>query len=147
MQPPRIWGETMDLSQMSLFRMARQKMGWLGLRQSVLAQNIANGNTPGYRSKDIEALDFSRELSRVRQVKMAGTRGNHLSGSVAKPDYRVENSRLRDVYEVKPDGNSVVMEEQMMKLAENQMQFQLTSNIYKKQMQMMRMAVSKPSQG
>ncbi|NQW11426.1 MAG: flagellar basal body rod protein FlgB [Alphaproteobacteria bacterium] len=137
----------MDMSQLSLFRMARQKMGWLGARQSVLSQNIANANTPGYRSKEIEALDFSRELSRIRQINLAGTNGSHLSGTVVKPDHRVDESRLKDVYEVNPDGNSVIMEEQVMKVAENQMQHQLTSSIYKKHMQMMRMALSEPGRG
>lgn len=137
----------MDMSKLTLFRMARQKMDWLGVRQAVLAQNIANANTPNYRSKDVQALDFSKEISRVRQVNMAGTKGNHLSGTVVRPDHRVDEARLKDVYEVNPDGNSVIMEEQIMKVAETQMQHQLTTNIYKKHMQMMRMALSNPSQG
>lgn len=137
----------MDMSKLTLFRMARQKMDWLGVRQAVLAQNIANANTPNYRSKDVRALDFSKEIARVRQINMAGTNGSHLSGTVVRPDHRVDEARLKDVYEVNPDGNSVVMEEQIMKVAETQMQHQLTTNIYKKHMQMMRMALSNPSQG
>ena len=39
----------MDLSDMTLFKMARQKMSWLGQRQTVLAQNIANSNTAGFK--------------------------------------------------------------------------------------------------
>src|SRR5690606_18697091 len=42
--------KAMDLSGMTLFDMARQKMSWLGQRQAVLAQNIANSDTPGYRT-------------------------------------------------------------------------------------------------
>lgn len=126
---------------MTLFKMARQKMSWLGQRQVVLAQNIANANTPNYRSKELEKLDFDRELKQVRPVRLASTSGNHLSGTVTPPEHRVEKVRLRDVYEVNPDGNSVVMEEQLMKLSENQMDYQLASNIYQKHMKMFRMAL------
>jgi flagellar basal-body rod protein FlgB len=136
----------MDLSQMTLFKMARQKMSWLGQRQSVLAQNIANANTPGYRSKELEGLDFDRELKQVTPVRMQATSGRHLTGTVTPPEHRVEKDRLRDVYEVNPDGNSVVMEEQLMKLSDNQMQYQLASNLYHKNMKMLRLALGANNQ-
>jgi len=137
----------MDLSQMTLFKMARQKMSWLGQRQAVLAQNIANANTPNYRSKELETLDFDRELKHLAPVRMAATAGRHLTGTVTPPEYRVDKVKLRDVYEVNPDGNSVVMEEQLMKLSDNQMQYQLATNIYQKQVKMLRMALGGQGQG
>lgn len=132
---------------MTLFRMARQKMSWLGQRQAVLAQNIANANTPGYRSKELETLDFGSELKRLAPVKMAATAGTHLNGTAAPPDHRVEKVRLRDVYEVNPDGNSVVMEEQLMKLSDNQMQYQLATNVYQKHISMFRLALGNQHNG
>lgn len=137
----------MDLSQMTLFKMARQKMSWLGQRQAVLAQNIANANTPNYRSKELETLDFGRELKQLAPVRMAATAGRHLAGTSTPPEYRVDKVKLRDVYEVNPDGNSVVMEEQLMKLSDNQMQYQLATNIYQKQLKMLRMALGNQGQG
>ncbi|GHD61018.1 flagellar basal body rod protein FlgB [Thalassobaculum fulvum] len=137
----------MELSQMTLFKMARQKMSWLGQRQAVLAQNIANANTPDYRSKELEALDFGRELKRLAPVRMAATAGRHLAGTVTPPEYRVDKVKLRDVYEVNPDGNSVVMEEQLMKLSDNQLQYQLATNIYQKHVKMFRLALGNQSQG
>lgn len=132
---------------MALFKMARQKMSWLGQRQAVLAQNIANVNTPGFRSKELESLDFDRELKRLAPVRLAATAGGHLGGTVTPPEHHVEKVRLRDVYEVNPDGNSVVMEEQLMKLSDNQMQYQLATNIYQKHVKMLRMALGNQGQG
>ena len=132
---------------MTLFKMARQKMSWLGQRQAVLAQNIANANTPSYRSKELEALDFERELKTLAPVRLAATEGQHLNGTVTPPKYRTDKVSLRDVYEVNPDGNSVVMEEQLMKVAETQMQYQLATNIYQKNVKMLRMALGSQSQG
>jgi flagellar basal-body rod protein FlgB len=136
----------MDMSNLSLFRMARQKMGWSGQRQVVLSQNIANGNTPNYRARDLEALDFNARVKSASQVNMAKTAGSHLQGTSVKPTYRIEDESRRDLYEINPDGNQVVLEEQMMKVADNQAQFQLASNIYRKNLQMFRMAVSSSGQ-
>lgn len=136
----------MDLSNMTLFRMARQKMSWVGQRQTVLSQNIANANTPNYRSKELEAMNFDKELSRLEPVRMRATAGNHLSGTVVPPKHRVEKDRLKDVYEVNPDGNSVVMEEQLMKVSDNQIQYQLAAGVYQKNMKMFHIALTGGSQ-
>lgn len=132
----------MDMSNLSLFRMARQKMGWSGQRQVVLSQNIANADTPNYRARDLEGLDFNARVKSSSQVNMKKTAGTHLQGTRVKPTYRIEDESRRDLYEISPDGNQVVLEEQMMKVADNQAQFQLASNIYRKNIQMFRMAVS-----
>ncbi|WP_169400864.1 MULTISPECIES: flagellar basal body rod protein FlgB [Thalassobaculum] len=131
---------------MSLFRMARQQMDWLGDRQTVLAQNIANADTPNYRAKDLKALSFERELRDIKQVRMQATSGTHLQGTVQKPDFRVEELRARDVYETNPNDNGIVLEEQMMKVSDTQMKYQLASNVYQKNMTMLRTAIGRNGQ-
>jgi flagellar basal-body rod protein FlgB len=131
----------MKMAQMSLFRMARQQMDWLGDRQAVLAQNIANADTPNYRAKDLKALSFERELREVNPVRLKATSGTHLQGTVQKPDHRVEELRPREVYETNPNDNGIVLEEQVMKVSDTQMKYQLASNIYQKNMTMLRTAI------
>lgn len=131
----------MKMAQMSLFRMARQQMDWLGDRQAVLAQNIANADTPNYRAKDLKALSFQRELREVNPVRLKATSGTHLQGTVQKPDHRVEELRPREVYETNPNDNGIVLEEQVMKVSDTQMKYQLASNIYQKNMTMLRTAI------
>lgn len=137
----------MDMSQMTLFKMARQKMSWLGQRQAVLSQNIANADTPGFRAQELEKLDFSGELRRLGNLRMTATEGRHLDGTVRKPDHKVEDESFRKVYEVNPDGNSVVLEEQMIKLGQNQMEYQLVSNIYQKHMGMLKTSLGQTGRG
>jgi len=48
----------MDLNEIPLFRALGQRMSWLTRRQEVLAQNIANADTPGYVPRDLDPLDF-----------------------------------------------------------------------------------------
>ncbi len=58
----------MDLNKVSLFGMMKQRLAWLGQRQEVLAQNIANADTPGYRRKLISfesAMDGARDTGQV----------------------------------------------------------------------------------
>lgn len=136
----------MQMSDMSLFRMARQQMNWLGDRQTVLAQNIANADTPNYRAKDLKAVNFERELRDIQPVKMQATSGTHLQGTVRKPDHRVEELRPREVYETNPNDNGIALEEQMMKVSDTQMKYQLASNIYNKNMMMLRTAVGRSGQ-
>jgi flagellar basal-body rod protein FlgB len=132
----------MNLSNLSLMRMARQQMDWTGQRQAVLSQNIANSDTPNYKAKDLAAIDFKARIGKAGSVNLAKTAGQHLQGTSVKPDWRVERSNRDDLYEIAPDGNQVVLEEQMMKVADTQARFQLASNVYRKNLQMFRMALN-----
>ncbi len=134
----------MSLSSMSIFAMAQSKMSWLGQRQTVLAQNIANADTPSYRAKDLEALDFQKVMraQRVTKLAMAHTNEGHFATLAKTGDYRVTRAHEIDVYEVNPSGNAVILEEQMIKLSENNVQYQLAANIYQKNLTMLRLAVS-----
>jgi flagellar basal-body rod protein FlgB len=131
----------MKMSNLSLFQMARTQMDWLGDRQALLAQNIANADTPSYRAKDLKGLDFSRELRDIRPIALKGTASQHLQSTMDRPDFRTERLRGREVYEVNPNKNGIVLEEQMIKVSDTQMQYQLASNIYQKNMTMLRTAI------
>ena len=131
----------MDLTNLDVFRMAKKKMGWLTERQVVLANNIANADSPKYRSKDLKSLNFSRMLDASPQMRVARTTSGHIMGSAGRSDFRTVRERTSDVYGVNPNGNSVIMEEQLMKVSESTMQFQLATNIYNKNLSMLKMAV------
>lgn len=130
----------MDLTKLDVFRMAKQKMGWVTERQAVLATNIANADSPNYRSKDLKALNFSRMLDSAPQMHVARTTSGHIVGSAGRSDFRTVRERVGDVYEVNPNDNTVIMEEQLMKVSESTMQYQLATNIYSKNLSMLKMA-------
>lgn len=134
----------MSLSSMSIFAMAQSKMSWLGQRQTVLAQNIANADTPHYRAKDLRALDFNEVMRarRMDRMSMARTDDKHLASEVTGSKYRVMRTSDSEIYEINPSGNAVILEEQMIKLSENNTQYQIAANIYQKQLTMLRLAVS-----
>ena len=131
----------MDLTKLDVFRMAKQKMGWITERQAVIATNIANADSPNYRAKDLKPINFSRMLDNAPQMHVARTTNGHIVGSAGRSDFRVVRERTGDVYEVNPNDNTVIMEEQLMKVSESTMQYQLATNIYNKNLSMLKMAV------
>tara|TARA_E500000178_G_C16348279_1_gene456308 strand:+ start:69 stop:482 length:414 start_codon:yes stop_codon:yes gene_type:complete len=133
----------MNLSTLNVFRVATVKMGWLSERQGVLAQNIANADTPDYRAKDLKAPSFSKIMSNGNHnVKMVQTAKGHMIGLENTMNSRLIKERDKDVYEVSPNDNAVIMEEQLIKISESSMNFKLASSIYSKNLSMFKMALN-----
>jgi flagellar basal-body rod protein FlgB len=131
----------MDLMNLDVFRMAKQKMGWITERQAIIARNIANADSPRYRAQDLKPINFARMLESTPQMRVARTASGHIIGAAERSDYRAIRERKDDVYEVNPNGNTVIMEEQLMKVSESSMQYQLATNIYNKNLSMLKTAV------
>lgn len=130
----------MDLNKIPLFGVMTERLNWLSQRQTVLAQNIANANTPGYQPKDLKEPDFKAMLARSGggNLDMARTQGNHLGGgSRAVKHAPVESGS----HETTPTGNGVVLEEQLMKTAETRMDYTATLNLYRKHVDMIKVAL------
>ena len=135
---------------LNVFQALARRMSWLGRRQAVLSQNIANADTPGYRPLDLKALDmragpFARlvagKLAPVRPVvRPVATHAAHMSGPGGGAK-RLETESQRDTFEVKPSGNAVVLEEQLIKVADTQMNHQAMSNLYRKHLRLFQIAI------
>jgi flagellar basal-body rod protein FlgB len=133
----------MDLSNMSLFKLVKGKMDWLTERQTVLAQNIANADTPHYRPNDLKAFTFERALSNTKQLSPTMTTAGHMPGQARDRDINVTQDRPKHNFEVAPDGNAVIMEEQMTKLADTGMTYQMVTNLYRKHVGLLRTVVGR----
>ncbi|MEM8949689.1 MAG: flagellar basal body rod protein FlgB [Pseudomonadota bacterium] len=134
----------MNPTNASLFKLLSARMSWLTQRQAVLAQNIANADTPDYRPRDLRESDF-RKLAegfagRPTRLQVTRTAGNHLLGGAgARVGLAGEIQRMP--YETSPDGNAVVLEEQTAKAGKVALDHQLASNIYKKYVGMIKIAL------
>jgi len=124
----------------------RQALGYHSDRQRVLAQNVANANTPGYVPDDIPQSQFERALSgaqTTQRVRLTATEDGHIQGrssgsssawrAVASPDS-----------ETTINGNAVVLEEQMVRSGENRMRFETALGLYQKSLALIRMAARTP---
>jgi flagellar basal-body rod protein FlgB len=134
----------MDLFQLKLFQRMSERMGWLGARQEVLAQNIANADTPDFVPHDVKALKFVDHLNQVAPIAQARTNAMHLGGT-SPQGASVDDQKTKKQYETAPVGNAVVLEEQMVKLADAQSSYQLMTNLYRKHVDLFKMALGRGS--
>ncbi len=126
----------MDLNSIPLLNAITQRMSWLGARQAVLAENVANADTPGYAARDIPEPDFKRLLAASdSSIAMRRTRPRHLAGTAGEA--RLTQSSL------KPGkvGTVVSIEEQMMEVGRTRMDYDAMVSIYRKQVHLIKMAV------
>jgi flagellar basal-body rod protein FlgB len=134
----------MNLPDIPLLSMLRDRMAWLNQRQDVLTQNVANVDTPGFVARDLKPLDFAQTLRQAASpLKSAGqltvTDPRHISIS-SKSSTAFEDYQVRDA-EANPNGNSVSLEQEMIKVSDTESQFQAATNLYAKTMTMMKTAI------
>lgn len=135
----------MDLSNLPLIGLAAKRMAWLSRRQEVLSQNVANADTPGYKPVDLKPQDFRAMLhpSVTRVTLAAPEEGDGLAGTI--PVRRFRDAKEKNPYEEKPTGNAVSLEEQLLKVSQTQTDYSLVSTIYKKQIDLLKMAIGRNS--
>lgn len=134
----------MDFGKLPLFSLMSQRMAWLGKRQQVLAHNIANANTPGYRAQDLKEPSFKQLMQGAdpSHVRMAVTHTRHMGGGQpANPQFKVVEDRDAEVTLL---GNSVTLEDQVTKVAKAAMDHQVTVNLYRKHISMIKTALGRP---
>lgn len=129
-----------------LFHLLSSRLRWLGERQTVLGQNLANADTPGYQPSDLRPGDFARFVEmagRPGRLALAATRPEHLAPASAAARASALARAQATTFEVAPNGNAVILEEQMAKVAETALDHRLTSNLYRKYLGMMRTALGR----
>jgi flagellar basal-body rod protein FlgB len=139
----------MNYTDMPLFQLMRGKLGYLSQRQSVIAGNIANADTPGYQARDVAEPDFkamTKNMISAASMPMAATDRAHMQGGqmIAAPTGVIKRP---STYERNPNGNNVVIEEEMMRVAENQAEYQKVLSLYRKTVDMFRTALGRQGGG
>ena len=131
----------MPISDLPIFSMLRTRMNWHQERQRLLAENVANADTPGYRPRDLSPLDFSRQVQQSSgQLQLALTSPAHLSGVGGASSFPSERPAK---YDVRPAGNAVNLEDEMMKVAANQMDHQAAISLYSRSLGLIKTALGK----
>lgn len=127
----------MAFGKFPVFEALSRRMDWLSQRQTVLAENVANADTPGYVPRDLEEAPFESALKRaLKPMAPRVTHARHVDASVPPPQREADADESKERYETAPSGNAVVLEEQMVKVSRTQMRHQTMSNLYRKHMQL-----------
>jgi flagellar basal-body rod protein FlgB len=143
----------MELGDIPLFAMLKSRLGYLSDRQRLIAENVANANTPGYKSRDLKPFSFEAHVQAASGASavaatpagvMAVTQPGHMQPKGAplgaKPVKAPDS-------EVTLDGNGVVLEDEMVKLTQARMDYDAAIGFYQKSIGLLKMAVRKPGAG
>ncbi|NVK35509.1 MAG: flagellar basal body rod protein FlgB [Rhodobacteraceae bacterium] len=132
----------MAISDLRVFNALRSKMDWHQSRQNMLAENVANADTPGYRATDLKQFRVEEVIgSSIKPMATQVTSSGHIVGKMkgGLSTFKVEE----EMSETTPSGNNVVLEEQMMKVAANQMDYQTATTLYKRSIGLIKTAISR----
>jgi flagellar basal-body rod protein FlgB len=133
----------MTLDDIPVFAMLKSRLSYLSDRQQVIAQNVANSDTPGYTAMDLKPFTVQGQGGGVQPIAATLTSPMHMSppstagaGSqpVATPDS-----------ETTLNGNSVVLEEEMMKMTQARMDYDAAIGFYQQSLTMLQTAAKRPS--
>ncbi|MEP7242003.1 MAG: flagellar basal body rod protein FlgB [Devosia sp.] len=128
------------LSSTSLFSALAAKMRWHQARQQVLAENIANAETPGYTERDLKPFELTLDsLNSSASVTMSGTSPNQIHVASQGGGFEVESAPDQ----VSPGGNGVTLEDEMMKVSMNDVDYQTVAALYTRSMRLIRVALGK----
>lgn len=133
----------MGISNLQIFGALKQRMQWHQTRQGLLAENVANAETPGYRGRDLKEFNLNEVMrnASVAQVTTEATRMGHYEVSSSRTN-GFDAARLNS-FEITPEGNGVTLEDEMMKISSNQMDYQTATTIYQRSMRLMRTALGR----
>ncbi len=128
----------MGLDSISFFKIASQRMQWLGVRQKVISENIANSNTPEFKAKDVSS--FSKMLESNQQATISSTHEKHITSGNQTANIRTDISR--ETWGESLNGNTVVLEEQTIKSNEVGENYQLAARLYRKGYDLLNLAAT-----
>ena len=129
----------MSITDLPLFSMLRTRMQWHQERQRLLAENVSNSDTQGYRPRDLAPLQFDRTMPALTSIGLDRTDAGHIASLNASSS---QASRLGG-YDVRPTGIAVNLEDEMIKVAANQMDYQAATTLYTKSLGLIKIAIGK----
>jgi flagellar basal-body rod protein FlgB len=130
----------MPISDIPILSMLRTKLHWSQERQRLLAQNVANADTPEFKPSDLAPPDFGAGPSGVAPVTLLRTSPAHLASSDSAAAFDTEHG---GPFEIVPTGNAVSLEDEMLKVASNQMDFQAATALYTRGLGLIKTAIGK----
>lgn len=141
----------MDVTNLPIMTAIKQRMNWLTARQGVIAENVANADTPGYRPKRLEEQSFKDLLASTTSMSkgtsiaspMVKTSAQHMGHGGTDGTRTPRDYKAREVADQRPNGNGVTLEEELVALAETQIEYQTMLGVYRKHTAILRTALGR----
>ena len=136
----------MAINDLPMLAALRTKMQWHQERQRVLAENISNSSTPNFRPRDLIEPKLDQGGSAVGgamgSLAMMRTSGSHISAS-GGAGQTFDHDRGKSGFLTRPAGNAVNLEDQMLKVSANQMDYAAVTSLYSRSLGLLKTAIGK----
>ncbi len=133
----------MGLMDMPVFTALADKMRWHQTRQGLLAENVANAETPGYRGRDLAQYDFAERTGPFSTAAVTTSATQPMHFSVSSGEGGAFGAQRMANFEITPEGNGVTLEDEMMKVTTNLMDYQAATSLYQKSIKIIRTALGR----
>ncbi len=134
----------MSFNDLPIFQLIKQGFDYVHQRQRVLAENLANVDTPKYRSQDLPNFEKSAfNTFMTKQIKMEQSHPEHISAQKKMPTFHQGEDSLAP--EMSRTGNNVILEDQLMRMQDNKSYHNLASKIYKANIGFLKYAINSSS--
>ena len=133
----------MGIMNMPVFTALTDKMRWHQARQGLLAENVANAETPGYRGRDLAQYDFADRASGFSSPTVTTSATQPMHFSVSSSEDAAFGAQRMANFEITPEGNGVTLEDEMMKVSTNLMDYQAATSLYQKSIKILKTAMGR----
>jgi flagellar basal-body rod protein FlgB len=130
----------MPISDIPILSMLRTKLQWHQERQRLLAENVANADTPEFKPSDLAPPKLDAATPGVAPVTLLRTSAAHLASAEGAATFDLQRG---GPFEIVPTGNAVTLEDEMMKVAANQMDFQAATALYTRGLGLIKTAIGR----
>ena len=134
----------MPISDLPILSMLRTKMQWHQERQRVLSENVSNSDTPNFKPRDLVEPKFDKTgaaAGSMGTLAMMRTATSHIAPANGGGDGFDQNRKAG--FETRPAGNAVNLEDEMLKVSANQMDYAAVTSLYSKSLHLLKTAIGK----
>ncbi|MGE9010334.1 flagellar basal body rod protein FlgB [Leptospira interrogans] len=135
----------MAINDLPILSALRTKMQWNQERQRVLAENISNANTPNFKPRDLVEPKFDKKGSTIGggfgSMAMMRTSASHIAVSGGGQTFDGDGGKSG--FLTRPAGNAVNLEDQMMRVSANQMDYAAATSLYTRSLGLLKTAIGK----
>jgi len=134
----------MSINDLPVLSVLRTKMQWHQERQRVLSENVSNSDTPNFKPRDLVEPKFDAAgtpAGAMGSLAMMRTSASHIAPAGGGADSFDQNKRAG--FQTRPAGNAVNIEDEMLKVSANQMDYAAVTSLYSKSLHLLKTAIGK----
>jgi flagellar basal-body rod protein FlgB len=133
----------MSINDLPMLSALRTKMQWHQERQRVLSENVSNSDTPNFKPRDLVEPKFDSSgaaAGSMGSLAMVRTATSHIAPSGSGQTF---DQNRKAAFQTRPAGNAVSLEDEMLKVSANQMDYAAVTSLYSKSLHLLKTAIGK----